>query len=219
MEIAKQFDGCILDEIISIFNNNIIICGSLCDYAHINYAGEIADFDFIIQRFFFFKYFNITEFPDIIEFRDFKLKIKKNKFIPSEISYFGKYKDVYIVDFFIESEISIAGSIQYIVSESNSSDCSTQILFEHDLYTAVSSNIFCENSQYDKYLINSFHARKKRIEELSVFANKKQNEDLFPEWRKAQCKWWREKKIRQVDEKLPIYNEYELKQSNKHINC
>lgn len=197
MDGAKQFNGCILDEIISIFNNNIVLCGSLCDYAHINYAGEIADFDFIIQRSFFLKYFNITEFPDIIEFRDFKLKIKKNKFIPSEISYFGTYKDAYPIDFFIKAEV-----------------------FDlNNLHKMVSSNIFYESSQYDKYSINSFNARKTRIEELFEIANKEVDESSFPEWRKKQREVWREKKIRQANEKLPIYNEYELKQSDKHINC
>jgi hypothetical protein len=48
--------------------------------------------------------------------------------------------------------------------------------------------------------MDSVQTRKKRLQELLVLVNKK--EDDLPEWKKI----WKKKKIRQVNEKLPLYN-------------
>ena len=201
-EEIKPFNGHILDEIISGFNNQIILGGSLCDYAHINYTGEIKDFDFIIDSSVFLRFFNITKFEDIINSQYFKLKLKANSFHEFKISYYGKYKDIYPVDFFIFNT-----STDHSLSKLN------------DEYTSVSSSIFYEKSKYNEYLINSFNTRKRLLEELSEIVSKKDIEIVPLKWTMAQRQEWKLRKIKQINEKYPLYYEYQLKQSNTHVNC
>ena len=187
-ERTKPFDGCILDEIISVFNNQIILCGSLCDYAHINYDAEVNDFDFMTNSSIFLKSFKIERFPDIIESQDFILnkKTKEDESFDCDISYIGTYKKIYSVDFFVYDQI-----LKKSLSKINS------------IYINISSNIFYENSKYRKYSILSISSRKKRIEELlELVVERKNNESSYPEWREE----WRKKKLRQILQKLPIYN-------------
>jgi hypothetical protein len=185
LETTKSFNGSILDEVISIFGNKIILCGSLCDYFHIEY-DEIIDFDFIVSKSIFLQCLNIEQLNDTIESEFFNLKIKKSLTF-NQISYKGNYKgisiDVFLTDVECEKENTYLSA-----------------MIETGRVIAVPSNVFYEHSKYDTYLIHSVETRKKRLQELLVKANKK--EDNLHYFRIL----WKEKKISQVDEKLPIYN-------------
>jgi len=176
-ETTKPFNSFILDEIVSYFNNEIIICGSLCDYAHVGYSGKFSDFDFIIPQSVFLQCLHIEQLDTNIVSEVFILRRKKTQTY-HKISYIGTYKNIYPVDIFII-------------------DSNYQI---NDIFVNIASNVFYEHSKYNTYLIDSVETRKKRLQELLVLANK--SEDNPPKWLRI----WKKKKIRQVNEKLPLYN-------------
>lgn len=182
---TKPFNGLILDKIISYFNNNITICGSLCDYAHIGYSGKINDFDFIISESIFFEYLHIEKLDNNIISKDFTLRRKKTQTY-NKISYIGTYQDIYSIDIFLTD----------------------QRYKTEDICTLISSNIFYENSKYSEYQIHSIQTRKNKLQELLVLANKKENNP--PKWLQT----WKQKKISQVNEKLPLYNSLEAERKN-----
>jgi hypothetical protein len=176
-EKTKPFNGSILDEIISYFNNNIIICGSLSDYAYIGYDGIINDFDFIIPQSVFLQYLQIKQLDYSIVSEVFTLRRKKTQTY-NKISYIGTYKNIYSIDIFLTDS-------------------------EHETdytYVNIASDIFYKTSKYNTYLIDSVETRKKRLQELLILANKP--EDNPTEWLKT----WKAKKISQVNKKLPLYN-------------
>ena len=119
-ETTKPFDGFILDEIISYFNNEIIITGSLCDYAHVGYSGKINDFDIIIPQSVFLQCLNIQQLDTNIVSKVFTLRRKKTQTY-NQISYIGRYKNIYIIDIFLmdskyeidNARINIASDVFY----------------------------------------------------------------------------------------------------------
>jgi len=168
----RPFDGKTLDEIICMFNNDVVICGSLLDYIYIDYA-TVSDFDFIVDRSVFLKLFNLSDFENEIKLNDFSLK-KKKITTYERISYFGKYKEN-IVDFYVKD----------------------QLVAETDVL--VASSLFTDNSRYETYTVNSVATRKKRLNDLFVIAS---TDNVIEDW----ILNWRKKKLQQVNEKLPLYN-------------
>jgi len=170
----RPFDGKVLDEIICMFNNDVVICGSLLDYLYIDYA-TVHDFDFITDKFVFLKSFNLSELNNEINLNGFSLK-KKTVTTYKHVSYFGRYKENTTVDFFIKDQVV------------------------DDVNVQITSSLFLDNSRYETYTVNNVATRKKRLNELLVIASSTDdaNENWILEWRK--------KKLQQVNEKLPLYN-------------
>jgi len=182
LETTKSFNGAILDEVISIFGNKIIICGGLCDYAHIQYY-EINDFDFIISKSIFLKCLHIEQLDDTITSEFFNLKRKKSLTF-GQVSYKVNYKGISIDVFLVECE----------------KDTYLSAMIETRRVIAVPSNVFYEHSKYNTYLIHSVETRKKRLKRLLEIANKK--EENLHDFRIL----WKKKKIIQVNEKLSMYS-------------
>jgi len=170
----RPFDGKVLDEIITVFNNDVVICGSLLDYLYIDYAA-IHDFDFIVDKSVFLKFFNLSDFENEINLNGFSLK-KKKITTYERISYAGKYKENTIVDFYVKD----------------------QLIVDNDVL--VASSLFTDNSKYETYMVNDVATRKKRLNELLVIASS--TADVSENW----ILEWRKKKVQQMNEKLPLYN-------------
>ncbi len=165
----RPFDGKLLDEIISIFNNNVVICGSLLDYLYIDHA-TISDFDFIVDKSVFLKFFNLSDFENEIRMNNFSLKKKKITTF-ERISYAGRYKENTVVDFYVKD----------------------QLVAETDVL--VASSLFTDNSKYETYMVNNVATRKKRLNELFVIASSTADvsENWILEWRKKKLQQINEK--------------------------
>jgi hypothetical protein len=153
MIINNSLNTVILDEVISFFENNVVICGSITDYVHVGYSGHIGDMDLTISIDNFFKYFQLSELINEFVFNDFQFR-KKHVQMFNRSSYIGKYKNDYTIDIFIED-----------------SETEPSIL--------IDSKILVANSNYAQYKIHSFNTRRARLEKL-LKLEKKQD---YPQYR------------------------------------
>jgi hypothetical protein len=178
MTLNKPFNSIILNEIISFFENNIIICGSLSDYIHINYEESLLDYDFIIKKSCFLHYFSQLTLPDNIVYKNFLLRRKKSSFF-TNVSYIGTYKDSFIVDFFVKE--SITDDIIHIDSEK-----------------------IIQNSSYNKIIIDSAYSRIDQLKRILTIQRKKG----MPYWVHGWLKNKHKKASLKLDLYNKLYPEY-----------
>lgn len=170
----------LLNEIIEIFDNDIIIVGSLCDLYYINYAGTIADFDLVINEHLFLEKLELQELSSNIQSKGFSLNIKHQKAqLYNRVSYNGTYKQESAVDIFL-------------------TDFSDTTI---DDYDEIESKFFIDSSKYSYYKMHTPYIRKKRLSELLEIVNQQDFPD--EDWVVA----WRHKKGQQIQEKLPLYQD------------
>lgn len=166
-----------LDEVITFFDNKVIICGSVCDLIYIKYTGKINDYDFIINETDFLNSLNLDKHQDEISNPYFRLKRSGLRTF-GNIKYYGHYKNSKI-DIFLNDASHV----------------------EKGIYIDISSKHFIDSSIFLYYKIQNKYTRWNKLLELRAYIETKFKSENEEEWKKI----WRIVKKQQLEEKIPEY--------------